>query len=574
MRTLKISLLLMISLFLTTLTSCEKDDPTTQPQNPPSGNYNFELGAAKTASFFGTIIDESKNPMGGVAVSIGASSAVTDANGVFFIENASVNENHAFVKAEKNGFFLGSRSVVPTDGVNTIKIMMLQKQNIGSFDASAGGSVNGNGITIDFQAGVVDASGNTYTGTVEVAAKYIDPESDDFADYMPGNLIGADANGGNYLESYGMVAIELTDGNGNELQPADGKEATVSFPLSAGLLSDAPATINLWHFDDARGFWEREGEAVLDGNVYKASVSHFSFWNCDIPTAYVNIEGRVIDDFGAGLPSIQVRIVSTGFGTGFGYTDASGYYAGIVPAGDDLTLEIYLDCGLVHSVSIGVLASDYTVPDITLPTLLTTIVSGNIVDCSSAPVANGYVKLGNGDVIFVVSGAFSTVVCDGDDIDVQAFDLDALNESGVFSYTVSGASYSVGTIMACSGITEYISWNIDGDDYIVTANMSAWQQGTYAGISSDIPDYFTFNSSAFTGPGAYVLDNVSAHSISGTDIVMSISSGSINLNFSDFGTMSGDLVDGTFSGTVTGPSPVDSSTVTQTISGVIHFYQD
>lgn len=580
MRTIKFSVLLIISLFITTFTSCEKEETNNNNQNPtPTGNYNFEVGAAKTASFFGTIIDEGKNPLSGVAVSIGSSSAVTDANGVFFIENASVNKNHAFVKAEKSGFFLGSRSVVPTDGVNNIKIMMLQKQSIGSFDANAGGTVSGNGITIDFQAGVVDASGNTYAGTVQVAAKYIDPESNDFADYMPGNLIGADANGGNYLESYGMVAIELTDGSGNELQPADGKDAEVSFPLSAALLNDAPATINLWHFDEARGFWEREGEAVLEGNVYKANVSHFSFWNCDIPTSYVVIDGRVIDENGLPYNDVIVKTVSTNWGSRNDFTDNLGQYGGIVPANEPLVLEFYMDCGgtntLVHSENIGSISSNTTIADIIINSASSNItrVTGNIVNCSSMPVTNGYIDFDNGDIAYVVGGVFNLVVCDGSTINVKAYDLDALNESGVFTYTVSGANYNIGTVMACTGITEYISWNVNGEELIATGGLSANGQGSYIEIYGNNPNYFTFMTQSYTGPGIYTIDNTFNHSLYG-DSLATISSGSIDLNLTDFGLTSGDLIDGSFSGTISGYSPVDSSLVTQTVSGIIHFYKD
>ncbi|MFT4970125.1 MAG: hypothetical protein ACI9O4_001879 [Chitinophagales bacterium] len=574
MRTTKMSLLMILGILLLTFSSCEKED-NNPPADPPSADHKFEVGASTTASVFGNVIDENGNAVSGAAVSLGASSTITDANGVFFIENASAYEKHAYVTVEKSGFFLGSRAFVPGNDVDNVKIMLLAKQNIGSFDAASGGTVFGNGITIEFQEGVVDASGASYTGVVQVAAKYIDPESEDFFDYMPGNLIGADDNGGNYLKSKGMIAAELTDGAGNELQPASGSDATVSFPLSAGLLSDAPASIDLWHFDEDAGYWILEGEATLQGSTYVATVSHFSFWNCDIPTSYVILDGQIVDASLAGVAGVTVRVVSTSWGTGTANTDAGGFYSGIVPAGDPLTLEIYMNCGagpvLLSTFSLGSLISDLTASPIAVSGY--TAVSGDVVDCSSSPVANGYISYGDGYVSYLSGGVFTFNACDGSTVDVQAFDIDALTESGLVSSTVSGVSFGLGTIMACSSINDFISWTINGDDYLATNNVNMWEQGSYAGISGDTPNSFEFNSTSFTGVGSYVIDG-SGMNYMYAESLASIISGSINVNITSYGPSSGDLIEGDFLGSITGTSPIDSSSVTQAVNGIIHFYRD
>ena len=577
MRTLKIGILLVIGLLITTLISCEKDEP--QDPDLEDTSYKFEIGANTTASFFGTIVDENNNTLSGVAISIGASSAVTDANGVFFIENAGVNINHAYIKAEKSGFFLGSRSVVPTTGVNNIRIMMLQKQNIGSFDASTGGSVSGNGLNIVFQGGIVDASGNEYTGTVQVAAKYIDPLSADFFDYMPGNLIGADASGGKYLESYGMAAIELTDGSGNELQPADGKTAEVSFPLSGALLAGAQATIPLWHFNEAKGYWVLEGSASLEGGVYKANVSHFSFWNCDIPTDYVIINGQITEG-GTPLSNVIVKIVSTGFGSGQAITDISGYFSGIVPANDNLTLEVWFDCGaglvLLNSQSLGMLSINTTLPTVSVASLGTTIaVSGAIVDCSYDAVVNGYVVYDGGKVAYLSGGNFNILACTGSLLDIQAFDLDNLTESGLSTYTLGVAtSFNVGQIVACNAISEYIQWSVNSIDFLSTNNFSFYEQGSFGGLSGNTPNFFELSFNTFTGVGAYIWDNAGATNLY-ADGVGSLSSGSIALNITQYGSNSGDLIEGDFSGSIMATDSIGGGTlVSQTISGSIHFFRN
>lgn len=578
MKTIKLSLVFILGMFILSLTSCEKEDK--DPQGPPSTDHQFEVGAAKTVSVFGNVIDENGNPVSGAAVSLGGSSTVTDVNGVFFIQNASAYENHAYVKVEKAGFFLGSRSFVPGDDVDNVRIMLLAKQNIGSFDASAGGSVSGNGITIEFQDGVVDANGASYTGTVQVAAKYIDPESDDFFDYMPGNLIGADENGGNYLESKGMVAVELSDGAGNELQPASGSDATVSFPLSAGLLAGAPATIDLWHFDEDAGYWVLEGEASLQGNAYVATVSHFSFWNCDIPTDYVILDGQLLEG-GLGVPNIIVRIVSTGFGTGAALTDASGGFSGIVPANDNLTLEVWFDCGgsevFLHSQSLGSLSSNTTLTPISITGGGTTVaVSGTVVDCAYAPVANGYLQHSGGHITYLSSGVFNIFTCSGSSLDMQGFDIDNMTESGVSTYTLGApATFNVGQIVACNALTEYIHWNVNGVDYVSTTNFNFYEQGSYAGMSGNIPNYFSANFNSFSGIGAYVFDAVGANYIYGAGI-WSITSGSINIDVTQFGSNPGDLIEANISGSFMAVDSLGGGgpAVSQTISGNIHFFRN
>lgn len=489
-------LTILLVVFFATLASCEKDE--TNNNNPPDNEtYVYDKGNQTTASFMGQIVDESNNPMGGVAVSIGSQSATTDANGVFFIENASVYEHLAYIKAVKAGYFLGSRSVVPTSGINNVRIMMLQKQQIGSFDASAGGTVSGNGITIDFQAGLVDAAGNAYTGTVNVAAKYIDPESDDFNDYMPGNLIAADASGNRYLQSYGMVAVELTDGGGNELQPADGKEATVSFPLPSTLLTDAPSSIDLWHFSETGGYWVYEGTATLDGNVYKAEVSHFSFWNCDIPTQNVILNGQLLDDNGNGLSNILVHIVSTNWGTRSGITSSTGAFGGIVPANENLTIIVYLDCGgaltPILSQNLGSLTTNTTLTPITIVSSgISVNVTGTLVDCSYNVVNNGYVIDNFGRVCVVSAGAFNYIVCANSSISLQGFDLDNFTESGVNNYTVATSDINVGQLLACNSISEYIQWNVNGTNYISTQIDLNTQGGGYWHLYGTTPKLINY----------------------------------------------------------------------------------
>ena len=539
---------------------------------------DIDVGSTKQASFFGVIIDENENPLSGVDVSIGSKSTLTDANGVFFIEDANVFEKHAYIKAIKSGYFLGSRALVPTDGVNHIRIMMLRKNVVGSFDASTGGTVAGDGVEIEFVGGVVDANGTIYTGQVDVAINFIDPEGEHLADEMPGNLLGADENGGNILATYGMVAVELNDASGNELQLAEGSDAIVTFPLSTTMAGSAPNEIPLWHFDEVKGYWVKEGSAQLQGNKYVGAVSHFSFWNCDIPAAYVTINGTINDNYGAPVPGTLVRIISTTFGTGSGYTDGLGQYGGIIPAGETLTLEVLDDCGtglvVVYTTTIGPFSTDATISTITLPPSVSIVsVIGEVEDCSGNPVANGYLQYDGGKIQYLSGGAFSVLACSGTTIDITAYDLDNLTESGTAVYALSGSLLDVGTLVACSGITDYITYTIDGTtDYLVTNGFYVYESLTYISLGGNSPDYFDFNSSAFSGVGAYLIDGGSTtNHFLYTVGVDSSSSSNITFNLTDFGPNSGDLIEANFSGTFDDYDSSTGTTTTKTISGDLHF---
>lgn len=81
---------------------------------------------------------------------------------------------------------------------------------------------------------------------------------------MPGALTGLDQAGTKVvLGSFGMVAVELQGDGGELLQIASGKTVELRLAVSALQLSKAPATIPMWYFDEVKGYWVEEGQAVL-----------------------------------------------------------------------------------------------------------------------------------------------------------------------------------------------------------------------------------------------------------------------------------------------------------------------
>ena len=146
------------------------------------------------------------------------------------------------------------------------------------------------------------------------------------------------------LTSYGMMAVELIDASGSKVQLAEGKLATLSFPIPEAARASAPQEIPLWHFSEA-GVWVEEGFAERRGNMYVGEVSHFTFWNCDIPTQAIELCGRVVFEAlargGVRSRPLAIGIESSRWGSRRSYVDSTGAVCGLVPANEPLILRVY-----------------------------------------------------------------------------------------------------------------------------------------------------------------------------------------------------------------------------------------
>ncbi|WAC02180.1 carboxypeptidase-like regulatory domain-containing protein [Lacinutrix neustonica] len=129
-----LSLMMVLS---TLFTSCEPHE-NSDPFNPGENNETgLDLGSSIQRDFMGRIVDETNLPIENVMVTIGTKVASTDANGMFIINNTDVKQKQAFIIAQKPGFLNGMRSVVPTQGVNRIKIMLITENLAGTVASEA-----------------------------------------------------------------------------------------------------------------------------------------------------------------------------------------------------------------------------------------------------------------------------------------------------------------------------------------------------------------------------------------------------------------------------------------------------
>jgi hypothetical protein len=579
-------LLILVLLFPFLFNNCSSDSGIDGNSNATPLNFGSEV----LKNFTGQILDENNNPVSNVAITVANKSATTDVNGVFIINNATVRDKFAFVTAKKAGYLDGSRSLVPTNGMNNVKITLLSGTIVGTVNSGATGSVSlSNGSKVTFDGNFKTENGQAYSGVVSVIMKHLDPTDATTFDKMPGMLLAQNASGEErVLESYGMMNIELRGAASQKLQLST--TAQIEMPIATSQLSASPTTIPLWHFDETLGYWKEEGAATKQGTKYVGTVSHFSWWNCDAQFPTVRLSVTVVNSNGTPLANVRVGIRrATNSYTVNGTTNTQGQVSGLVPANESLTMVVFDSCGnIVSTTNIGPFAVATTLPNLVIPnsTIQSTLVQGNLLKCDGTNATNGYVLMRYGNqnqIATVTNGAFSftMLVCSATNtgFSLQGFDYDNLQTTNSINFTFTSPTTNVGNITACNSISEFISYRIDSNPvtYII-ANINASGRGTSSGTNSSGVSISAYNviapntTQGFNLFGNTVIPGIyttSMFSISSADI------GSINVqtvntvsfNLSSVGAV-GQYIDITFNGTYT------NSTGSHTITGVAHVIRD
>lgn len=507
-----LSLLLLAIACAGVFHACQKEF-SNEVYTGPSGQIMPNLSVKVNASVSGFITDETGAPVDGANITAGNKQAITNKFGFFSIEDALLPAVAGFVKVEKNGYFSGFRTFVAKEAKETfVRLQLIPKKEAGTIDATAGGTAttsDGAKVSLPANGVVVAGSGAAYTGRVHVAAHWLNPTAADLQLTMPGDLRGIDSAGFmNQLLTYGMLAVELTGDAGQKLQVATGSLATISTPIPSGQAATAPATIPLWSFDEANGLWKQESIATKTGSEYVGKVSHFSFWNCDVPSKLVSFTAQVVNEKLQPLKNVAVSISIKGqpYSARWGYTDSAGHVYGYVPANANLVLEILTECRtpvFTKEFSTTTTAVDLGSITATLTQYAVTI-SGTAVDCNNQPIRDGYVfTTGSNFVnrIFIDNGAFkhAGLLCTNTGTLITAVAIDNENaEQGIpQEFTIQPGDNSLGELHACGISTAtQITFSVDG---LVTTLSDTTSYGTQGLVG-----YFT--DSAITGALTKVID--------------------------------------------------------------------
>ncbi len=334
--------LLIIASLLIFFNSCHKDTVTeNSSENVITGSTNY---VQEEGDIQGLVSDFNGDPVADAEVSVAGFISSTDEHGFFKFQNILLNPGGNYLKVQKDGFILGSDYIYPTGGIAHSHIKLISLSTDQTFSSTEGGQVEvSDGGTINFpDQAIVNIDGSSFEGQVNVRAQRIATDNPNVSDLMPGDLLGIDHEGKNVvLGTLGMIAVELYDDAGNELQLKEGSSAEIIVPIADDDLDVAPAQIPLWHFDEDIGMWIEEGIGIREGNQYKATVSHFSFWNWDAPFPIIRLDGKILLSNGEPAANFKVGIKASGIGTKYGWTDSEGNFGGDVPKGVALELSVF-----------------------------------------------------------------------------------------------------------------------------------------------------------------------------------------------------------------------------------------
>ncbi|WP_046755478.1 leucine-rich repeat domain-containing protein [Kordia jejudonensis] len=466
-KTIQLTLFLFLALLFQ---NCQDEEFTNEivTEIPTNLNLNDQIfqsenfGNATTGNFIGLVKDTEGIKLENVQITIGNIVTMTDRNGMFILNTTDVFENFAYIKAKKDGYIDASRVVIPkTDGASKINIIMFKKEVIATVSSGQNSQVSTpSGALVNFSGGFITADGSPYSGNVDVVMHNIQPSSARIFAEMPGSLLAQNAsNNAQSLETYGMISINLFSPSGERLNIDPESPATLEFPIYFTQNGIAPETIDLWYFDEEVGYWKEEGQAVRDGNKYVAEVTHFTWWNCDIPfdsvefcftASATNVDGDI-------PYFVIIRRVSNDQIIYSGEILGNETECGLVPRNEEISVSIYGTNGfcntqLVHAETLGGYATDTSVNITFTENNLITNIVGIANNCIGDPITNGYMYINDSNIFSITDGVIDIGVshCTTEVVTLQIFDYDTSQWMVADNVLLDGGNFDVGTVSSCT----------------------------------------------------------------------------------------------------------------------------
>ncbi len=475
MRVLKLILLLLIAI---SIIQCSKDDQIIE--NTEITN----LGDPTNVSFLIKVVNKQGNLLTDYQLidNHNGTTHTPDENGLVLLENINTPFDGLPIVLKKQGMMDLVRILEGATGSRkTVELTMYPFDMQSEIATGNSGTISGGG-TLTLPATLLRPDGSTYTGNVLVRSHYYDPTSSTFPQEVPGDMTAIGQNGERYtLQSFGMYNIELFDNAGNELTIPDGQTAGIEFPIPSNLASDAPSEIPLWSLDEATGKWMEEGIATKNGLLYQAEVSHFSWWNCDIPFTPIEVCMNLVDLTELPIAN-QTYLVSSPDLTipySFGVTDQDGKLCTSVPEGLPVVIRIFVEGQYSDPVSLGSFM-EYTDLGTVSMNLAFFHLTGSAKDCSGNALSNIIVQANiNGVNDFMLtdnSGLFDYLFFEQGTIKTKLFNTEQnrTSEEITTMITTDQLIYDLGDIPLCD--------DLNPDDFtFVTSDITTnttWQTGT------------------------------------------------------------------------------------------------
>lgn len=215
------------------------------------------------------------------------------------------------------------------DGNVDLDITLIPRGDVITISGAGSFAEEGNdGAAVSFTTSdFVDAAGNPVVGDIQLTITPVDVSQPATLAAFPGEFSGILESDGTEtpIISFGTVEYEFT-ANGESINLAPGATADVIIPIYSFTYQDGSNisvgdTIPLWSLDEDTGIWDQEGTGTViasidspTGLALSATVSHFSWWNCDVSMNAASVEVTVLGTdngtatvFGRTLASIGFR---------------------------------------------------------------------------------------------------------------------------------------------------------------------------------------------------------------------------------------------------------------------------
>ena len=406
----------------------------------------------------------------------------SDELGYFIFEGVGADTRNAILNITAEGFLPVTR-LITVLSPNTIhlNITLTPIPDTESFDAEDGlVAVVSDEAQISFYPNGIIKDGAPFSGNVNLKSYHLAKDDDQLYERLPGDLIGIDQQQDlKILETYGMLYATLEDDEGNQLQPDPGLTAQLSIDIPTAYQARAPSEIPLWYFDEERGLWIEEGKAIKQGNTYVGTVTHFSWWNIDIPLGNLVTICLQASDVSTGevLKNSDILFSSEGIEFGVQTTNDDGKLCVSLPANRVITLQLGTTCQYVSSTDIGPFdeARDDVQVELGTNEAGSVTINGDFSDCAGQPLSVDIVTVtrdGRRSAIDVTRDeSFSySVVCprDKESITFLAFDKTSGN-SVVKDFVVDADQLtSQFDLTVCGNAAQNILvGNINGEEVIL-----------------------------------------------------------------------------------------------------------
>jgi hypothetical protein len=386
--------LLLLFLSFLFLLGCQKEDLPTI-----GGGLTMLSVDPVTALLGGQVSNEEGIPLAGAKIIVGTEESTTDANGFFLFSSLEMNQAGTAVQVRKEGFFNYVTWIYPSAASqNFVNVNLLRREIAASFMASEGIVFDLEDARIELPAaGYVNATGQPYTGRVEVAARWLDATDPTHLNSLAGSSMGLTEEGDyQSLLQTGTLMLELLTSTGEKLALAENVTAKLRLPVAeqwrGGVTSERP----MWYLDEEQGIWIQDGNASWKGDYYEAEVSHFTFWCCCPPFPPVNLKGRLLtaDNEPIVQRVVSMEVVNTGLLQGGVLTNGIGRFSGFAPEGEELRMVVWNACGEeAYSENIGSHTMTTDLGTFVLTNEYYFRFTGQALDCNFEPLPNAFVTV-------------------------------------------------------------------------------------------------------------------------------------------------------------------------------------